>query len=142
MPDITINTAATADEIDACFPVMVQLRTHLVRQQFVEQVQRQQQQGYRLACLRESGVVRAVAGYRITESLYHGMFMYVDDLVTDESQRSMGFGAALFDWLVAQAREHGCKYLDLDSGVQRFAAHRFYLRKRMSILSHHFSIAL
>ena len=42
-------------------------------------------------------------------------------------------GGALFDWLVAEARAAGCKQLDLDSGVQRFAAHRFYLMKRMSI---------
>ncbi|MGZ5001726.1 MAG: GNAT family N-acetyltransferase, partial [Chthoniobacterales bacterium] len=30
----------------------------------------------------------------------------------------------------------------LDSGVQRFDAHRFYLMKRMKISSHHFSLEL
>jgi hypothetical protein len=30
----------------------------------------------------------------------------------------------------------------LDSGVQRFGAHRFYLRRRMNITSHHFAIDL
>jgi hypothetical protein len=29
--------------------------------------------------------------------------------------------------------------LDLDSGVQRHDAHRFYLRERMHISSHHFT---
>jgi hypothetical protein len=48
----------------------------------------------------------------------------------------------LFDWLVAQAREHGCARLELDSGVQRFRAHRFYLMKRMEISSHHFMLKL
>ncbi|MGX1791676.1 hypothetical protein ACWIDW_01820 [Microbacterium sp. NPDC055312] len=32
-----------------------------------------------------------------------------------------------------------CRQLDLDSGVQRFDAHRFYLRERMNIDAHHFS---
>jgi len=32
--------------------------------------------------------------------------------------------------------------LHLDSGVQRFSAHRFYLSKRMEISSHHFSLKL
>jgi hypothetical protein len=32
--------------------------------------------------------------------------------------------------------------LDLDSGVTRFDAHRFYLRERMHIQSHHFALAL
>jgi hypothetical protein len=51
-------------------------------------------------------------------------------------------GGALFDWLVQLAREHECRELHLDSGVQRFDAHRFYLGKRMHITSHHFALKL
>ncbi|MEH2265848.1 hypothetical protein [Nostoc sp.] len=40
------------------------------------------------------------------------------------------------------AKNHGCKHLSLDSGVQRFGAHRFYLMERMKITSHHFGIEL
>jgi GNAT superfamily N-acetyltransferase len=76
------------------------------------------------------------------ESLYAGRFCYVDDLVTDAAGRSLGYGGALFDWLVAESRAAGCGRLELDSGVQRFAAHRFYLAKRMIISSHHFSLEL
>jgi len=83
-----------------------------------------------------------VAGFRMSESLFAGRFCYVDDLVTDGSGRSLGYGGALFDWLVAEARAEGCGKLELDSGVQRFAAHRFYLTKRMIISSHHFSLEL
>ena len=86
--------------------------------------------------------VRAVAGFRMLESLYAGRFCYVDDLVTDATGRSLGYGGVLFDWLVATARAEGCGRLELDSGVQRFAAHRFYLTKRMRISSHHFSLEL
>jgi hypothetical protein len=48
----------------------------------------------------------------------------------------------LFDWLVDYARTENCKQLTLDSGVQRFAAHRFDLRQRMEITSHHFTLKL
>jgi hypothetical protein len=44
--------------------------------------------------------------------------------------------------LVAEARAAGCGELHLDSGVQRFAAHRFYLRERMEIMAHHFRLKL
>ena len=122
---------------------MRQLRTHFEDEKiFVEQVERQRRDGFRLAFLEADSAVRAVAGYRMSESLFVGRFCYVDDLVTDETTRSLGYGAALFDWLVAEARAAGCKMLDLDSGVQRFAAHRFYLTKRMIISSHHFSLEL
>ena len=86
--------------------------------------------------------VCAAAGYRFLESLFSGKFLYVDDLVTRESDRSCGFGGQLLDWLIEQAREHGCENLELDSGVQRFDAHRFYFSKRMSISSYHFRIKI
>ncbi len=56
--------------------------------------------------------------------------------------RSKGYGDELFAWLVAHAKANGCDQLHLDSGVQRFAAHRFYLRLRMSMTSHHFALDL
>ena len=76
------------------------------------------------------------------ENLAWGRFLYVDDLVTDEAWSSHGVGAALLDFLVNIARESGCAELHLDSGVQRFGAHRFYLAQRMDITSHHFSMKL
>ena len=44
------------------------------------------------------------------------------------------------DWLKCHARENECEQIHLDSGVQRFPAHRFYLREGFDIASHHFSI--
>jgi GNAT superfamily N-acetyltransferase len=140
---VKIREAQTAGEIARCFPVMRQLRTHFADERiFVEQVERQQAGGYRIAFLEDESGVRAVAGYRMMESLYAGRFCYVDDLVTDEAARSLGHGGALFEWLVAEARAARCQRLELDSGVQRFEAHRFYLTKRMLISSHHFSLGI
>jgi GNAT superfamily N-acetyltransferase len=122
---------------------MRELRPHFKSaEKFVQQVLRQQRDGYLLAFLEADGEVRAVAGYRFLESLFSGKFLYVDDLVTRDRDRSRGFGGALLDWLVEQARAHGCDTLELDSGVQRFDAHRFYLLKRMNISSHHFRIKI
>ena len=92
--------------------------------------------------IRRKKKVAAVAGFRVQHSLVFGRFCYVDDLVTDERVRSSGLGAELLHWLCEFARSEGCKRLELDSGVQRFAAHRFYLRHRMFISCHHFSLEL
>ena len=122
---------------------MKELRPHHTnRRKFVQQVQRQEKEGYRLAFLEAGGEVRAVAGYRIFDLLFSGRTLYVDDLVTREADRSLGFGGQLFDWLVEEARREKCAEFTLDSGVQRFDAHRFYLMKRMKIASHHFSLVL
>ena len=106
------------------------------------QVARQQEQGFRLAAIEADGHVRAVAGYRVIENLAWGKFLYVDDLVTDAAARSEGWGGQLLDWLIQSAREEGCQQFHLDSGVQRFGAHRFYLMKRMQITCHHFAMTL
>ena len=106
------------------------------------QVQRQRAQGYQLAYLEAGGEVRAAAGYRISEKLSAGRFLYVDDLVTRAVDCSRGYGGVLFDWLIAQARRADCTQLQLDSAVWRHGAHRFYLRKGMDITAHHFDVKL
>lgn len=137
-----IQLAVTDEAILRCFPVMRQLRTHLEEADFVATIRRQAEGGYHLAYLESGGTVCAVAGYRLIDNLYSGRILYVDDLSTDEALRSRGQGGRLFDWLVGEARAAGCKAVELDSGVQRFDAHRFYLVKRMVISSHHFRLAL
>ena len=143
MTSSPIRIAKTPKEILRCHPVMRELRPLWQNpEQFVERVQRQQEQGYQLAFVESNEEICAVAGYRFMESLFSGKFLYVDDLVTRESDRSRGFGGELLDWLIEQAREHDCENLELDSGVQRFDAHRFYFSKRMSISSYHFQIKI
>jgi GNAT superfamily N-acetyltransferase len=127
-----IRIAEGAEEIARCYPVMRELRQHISSvEEFIGRVQLQEREGYLLAYLEAGGEIRAAAGYRFQEMLYYGRLLYVDDLVTREADRSAGYGGKLFDWLVQQARERGCEHFELDSGVQRFDAHRFYLMKRM-----------
>jgi GNAT superfamily N-acetyltransferase len=142
-PKLRIALARTPAEIARCYDVMRELRTHFTdRKKFVKQVQRQQRDGYLLAFVEAGGEIRAAAGYRFIEWLFSGRFLYVDDLVTRASDRSAGYGKKLMDWLVQQARKEKCNSLELDSGVQRFDAHRFYFRQRMKISSYHFSLKL
>ena len=133
-----VRLAVTDDEIRAGFPVMQQLRSRYREEEFVARVRLQQGQGYRLALLWVDGAVAAAAGYRVGENLAWGRYLYVDDLVTDGARRSAGHGGALLGWLRSRAHEAGCDELHLDSGVQRFDAHRFYLMQRMNLTSHHF----
>lgn len=135
-----IYHAETEEALARCYAVMAQLRPHLTQEDFVAQVGRQVGGGYRLAVLEDGGTVSALAGYRFYEMLAHGKVLYVDDLVTDGAARSQGYGAALMNWLLEQARAAGCAKLQLDSGVQRFRAHRFYFVQGMHISSYRFSM--
>jgi GNAT superfamily N-acetyltransferase len=141
--DVRVVRLAESDrDIAACFPVMSQLRQHLKQDQFVTRVRLQEQTGYRLAMLEDAGAVRALGGFRIVENLFSGRMFYVDDLVTDDRERSKGCGTQLIQWLIERARTEECQSFELDSGVQRFDAHRFYMANKMIISSHHFRLKL
>ncbi|MEH2440537.1 GNAT family N-acetyltransferase [Nostoc sp. 'Peltigera membranacea cyanobiont' 213] len=139
---MSIKLAESEFQILGCFSVISQLRPHLEEAKFLEQVRYQMKEGYQVVFLELEEQAVAVAGFRISTCLALGKFLYVDDLVVDELKRSQGYGKQLFQWLIEYAKNHGCKHLSLDSGVQRFGAHRFYLMERMSITSHHFGIEL
>lgn len=142
-----IRLAKADQEIQSCYLVMSQLRPHIAPADFLPRVKRQAAvAGYQIAFVTDGEVkaveVKAVAGFRISECLAWGKFLYVDDLVSDEAERSKGYGGALFDWLVNHAKEKRCDQFHLDSAVQRFEAHRFYFAKRMIIEGYHFGLKL
>ena len=140
---MTIAFATTNEDIDLCYPVMSELRTHIAREEFLPRVRRQMEGfDYRLAYLKDEGEVKAVAGIRISEWLHGGKYVEIDDLVSKSGERSKGYGGKLFDWVVDFARAENCDHVRLLSGVQRFDAHRFYLAKRMNIEAHYFTVAL
>ena len=106
--------------------------------------EKQRPEGYRLVAAFLPGTQDAVAaaGFRIHHTLSWGLMLYVDDLVTLPQYRGHGHADLLFAWLVEEARRHGCEQLHLDSGHQRYDAHRFYLKHGMVMKAHHFSMNL
>lgn len=134
----TIALALSDSDIERTYLVMSQLRPHVPAAGFVARVRSMEQGGFQLAYLEHEGEVAAVAGFRIMDQLVSGRVLYVDDLVTNADSRSLGHGAALLDWLRDFARRDGCEYLELDSGVNRAGAHRFYFRHELSIVGYHF----
>lgn len=133
------RVAETDADIGRCFDVMSELRTHLVRENFLDTVRGMMDEGYQLAFLEEGDEVVAVAGYRVYTNLFMGKHLYVDDLVTAEQARSRGFGEKMIHWLRDEARKEGCNHFHLDSGTHRGRAHKFYFQQGFTIASYHFS---
>lgn len=130
---------ATSDpQIQACYPVMRELRPHITEADFPSRVHALQAAGYQLVYIEENGMPIAAAGFRVIDNLAWGRFLYVDDLVTISTHRSQGHGKALLDWLKQYARDNDCGRLHLDSGSQRVDAHRFYDREGIARLGIHF----
>ena len=67
--------------------------------------------------------------YMDLESVRFGQRCWVEDFAIDPRRRSRGVGAALLDAVKAWARSAGATHLELDSGLARTDAHRFYERE-------------
>jgi GNAT superfamily N-acetyltransferase len=129
--------------IGVMLAVLVELRTELTAESFAAIYREGWPQGLRFSAVFErdepGAACLGVAGWRILASTHTGRKLYVDDLVTTGDARSAGVGRALIGHLSERAQAAGCTVIDLDSGVQRFDAHRFYLRERFAITAHHFA---
>jgi GNAT superfamily N-acetyltransferase len=100
------------------------------------------EQGVRyLGAFEESGRLAGLASWRVM-STTRGRVLYVDDLVSEPRMRRKGVGRTLLAWLEQAGVAAGCLSLELDSGVTRNDAHRFYAQAGLSISAFHFSRVL
>jgi GNAT superfamily N-acetyltransferase len=67
--------------------------------------------------------------YLELDSVRFGQRCWVEDLAVSPGHRSEGIGGALLDAAGEWARERGATHLELDTGVAREDAQRFYERR-------------
>lgn len=135
-----VQLLSSDNDLKGVAEVLLLLRPQYTVDSLIAQIKKQQKNGYQIAYIKSGDTVLCVAGFVVGEKLAWGKHIYIDDLVTNEKHRSAGAGSMMIDWFKSYCAEIACEQLHLDSGVQRFSAHRFYLRERFNIESHHFSI--
>ena len=118
---------------------MPALRPHLIKEFFVPTVQEMILEGYTLAFIEEDAKAAAAVGFRYLQFLYNGKHFYIDDLSTLLEYRGKGYAGKLLDFVIEKAKANGYKTVALDSGYQRFDAHRLCLNKGFTLNCHHFS---
>lgn len=127
------------DRLDEVLVVLRELRPHLTATSFSSVYAEGHPQGLRFTAAYEGGRCLGVAGWRIVATTANLRKLYVDDLVTTADARSTGVGRTLLAALAERAERAGCSAIDLDSGVHRADAHRFYMREGLTISSFHFA---
>ena len=137
---VKIIESNSQEKFQAACQVMGELRVHLTTDELADCITRQMATGYHLIVAMNDQDVLGAAGFWMGFKIAWGKHIYVDDLDTTDNQRSAGVGTELLDWIKEYALANSCTQLHLDSGVQRFSAHKFYLRNGFRIASHHFSI--
>jgi GNAT superfamily N-acetyltransferase len=131
------GTVIAPDWLEKAEPTHRQLRPMLPNY-YVEKMQRVFAEGGRMCVATEGNAVVGIAVYRIYENTVYGRHIYVDDLVTDASKRSLGVGRSLLSYLQVLAKEQGCLKFKLDSGTHRLQAHKFYFREGLVVTAFNF----
>lgn len=77
----------------------------------------------------EGALIGFCTAYVEFNSVRFGRRCWVEDLAVDPERRSLGVGAALLHAAKEWAHAAGATHLELDSGLARTDAHRFYERE-------------
>ncbi|MFJ8265961.1 GNAT family N-acetyltransferase [Peribacillus asahii] len=119
----------TTDQWKKAFPIMKQLRSDLVEETYLELLDEMKNDGYRLLALFVEDNIVALAGLSLRVNFYNKRHVFIYDLVTNASHRSLGYGERLLNYIHNWAIENGAEYVALESGIPRIDAHRFYEEK-------------
>ena len=134
-----IQVGKSTEDIFKCWEVLFDLRPHVENLNFVSIIQEMMTAGYQFAFIEEGGRAVAFVGFRYLQYLYNGKHIYIDDLATLPQYRGKGYAAKLLKYVDEVAVSKGYNTVTLDSGHQRFDAHRLYLNNGFNIVAHHFS---
>lgn len=137
-----IKIAQTKEDYLKCLRVLQALRPHLTADLLLELLPKMHIENYTLIFIEENGEAISACGFRYLTSLFEGRYIYIDDLSTLPEARGKGHAGILFDYVVSKAKAENLPAVHLDSGHQRFDAHRLYLNKGMKIVYHHFRLEL
>ena len=139
----TLGHLEDKQAFEASFDLMRVLRPHVTDPtNYVAQLARQSEQGYRLLAAWDAGHVVGLAGYRELENLLYGRFIYVDDLVVHPDLQRSGLGARLLNAVREDAVQRGCAHFVLDTGLHMPLAQRFYFRQGLLAHGMHFTQSL
>ncbi|HEY7150876.1 MAG TPA: GNAT family N-acetyltransferase [Solirubrobacterales bacterium] len=87
----------------------------------------------------DQALIAFCTAYLELDSVRFGQRCWVEDFAVDPERRSQGVGAILLRAAREWAREAGATHLELDSGLARTDAHRFYEREGGSRQSYSFA---
>lgn len=132
MTSLTCRPLRSDAEIDGAFSLMSTLRDRIRPETFLDEIRRQQRQGYELIGGYVEDELVALAGIRRTHTLARGEHMFVDDLVTSGEAQGRGYGTAMLRFLAVAAAADGVARIYLDA---RDTARGFYAKLGVSFLT-------
>lgn len=130
------------DDMVAIFPVLSNMYPDLSIEEYKEIIPKRKVEGYRMVGVFDGEKCVCAAGFWVGVRFYCGKFIQLDNMVSMPEARSKGAGKMLVDWIKAVGKTEGCNKIILDTYVENFEAHKFFLREDFLIRGYHLNYNL
>lgn len=129
MPNIQIQELRKETQWIEAFSLMSQLGTELNVEEYLILLKKMTSEGYQLFALYEENQMKSLIGLTIRTNFYHKSHAYIYDFVSDQTERSKGYGQQLLLYIHKWAKEQGVEFMALESGIQRTELIAFMKKK-------------
>ncbi len=135
----SIVTWRTVEDMEAGWPVIQQMYTHLTLEKYREILSQAVRMDYRqFAYLNEEGECLGVVGLWLIPRIWCELQVDIDNFAVDSAHQSKGIGKRLLNHCLAFAQEAGASIATLDTKIENTDSHRFYYREGFIIRGYHF----
>ena len=86
----------------------------------------------------KGNILIAVCGAWVTVRLYSGKQVELDNFVIKPEYRSKGIGKELMQFIYSWAIENECNTCELNTYIENYGSHKFYINENFQILGYHF----
>lgn len=126
-------------KINTIIPLMLKLTNNktpeaVLKQRFAEMVT----QNYECAAIYDGEKLIGIAGLWFCTRHYSGRSVELDHVFIDDDYRRKGLGKKFMKCIYDYAVQKGCQASELNTYVQNYPSHKFYMNEGFDILGYHF----
>ncbi len=126
------------DEILITIPFVALLNENVEIEVLEKRMLEMVEQNYACLGVYDNDELIGICGLWFMTRHYSGKCIEPDHVVIDESQRGMGIGKILFDWIEEYAKQNSYESLELNTYVRNTPSHKFYYNLGYEIMGYHF----
>jgi len=119
------------------YPVIAHMYPDMSFDSYSDILKERVENGYNMVAVFDGEDCVSAAGFWFGIRFYCDRFLQLDNMVTVPEFRDKGAGTMALEWIKSLAKKEGCKRILVDSYVENFDAHRFFLREGFVIRGYH-----
>ncbi len=120
-------------------PFLQQLNNgHISEETLKERALEMATQNYECLGIFDAAELIGVCGMWFQTRHYAGRSCEIDHVIIDDGYRNQGIGGKMMDFIYDYARKEECNWVELNTYVDNFPSHKFYINQDFMAKGYHF----